>query len=180
VRLRWLNGSTAPASNTNASLQFVAVQDYQELTAEITAGRGQSSAGQAIAAAVVSMPTITASLTPSTSFGASTLHHLISAATTNATSVKTSVAYVNDITLSNVSASMRYFKLYNKASAPTVGTDVPVRVVAIPPNSTVSLGLGIYGIRLTTGLAYAITGGIANADTTAVGANEILVGISYA
>jgi hypothetical protein len=63
IRLRWLNGGTAPASNTNAMLQFVAMQDYQELTAEITAGRGQSSAGQAIAAAVVSMPTVAANVT---------------------------------------------------------------------------------------------------------------------
>lgn len=59
VRIRWLNNTTAPASNTNASLQFLAVQDYQELTAEITAGRGQTSAGQAMAVAVVTAPTTT-------------------------------------------------------------------------------------------------------------------------
>jgi len=58
VRLRWLNGSSAPASNTNATLQFVAVQDYQELTAEITAGRGQTVAGQAIATHISSATTI--------------------------------------------------------------------------------------------------------------------------
>lgn len=57
IRLRWLNGGTAPASNTNATLQFVACQDYAELTAEITAGRGQVVAGQAVGVAVVSMPT---------------------------------------------------------------------------------------------------------------------------
>lgn len=49
IRLRWLNGGSAPASSTNAVLQFVACQDYAELTAEITAGRGQAVAGQAIA-----------------------------------------------------------------------------------------------------------------------------------
>lgn len=57
VRVRWINGATAPATSTTASMQFVAVQDYQELTAEITAGRGQSSAGQAIAVAVTTVPT---------------------------------------------------------------------------------------------------------------------------
>lgn len=57
IRLRWLNGATPPASNTNAILQFVAVQDYAELTAEITAGRGQVVAGQSIGVAVTSMPT---------------------------------------------------------------------------------------------------------------------------
>jgi hypothetical protein len=59
VRLRWLNGATAPASNTNAVVQFLAVQDYAELTAEITAGRGQSAAGQSVAVNVVGMPTVT-------------------------------------------------------------------------------------------------------------------------
>ena len=60
LRLRWLNGATAPASNTNAVFQYVACQDYAELTAEITAGRGQTVAGQAIGAAIVSMPTVNA------------------------------------------------------------------------------------------------------------------------
>jgi len=59
VRLRWLNGATAPASNTNAVVQFLAVQDYAELTAEITAGRGQSAAGQSVAVNVVGVPTVT-------------------------------------------------------------------------------------------------------------------------
>lgn len=49
IRLRWLNGGSAPASSTNAVIQFVAVQDYEELTAEITAGRGNAVAGQAMA-----------------------------------------------------------------------------------------------------------------------------------
>lgn len=48
LRMRWLNGATAPATSTNAVVQFVTVQDYVELTAEITAGRGQGAAGQAM------------------------------------------------------------------------------------------------------------------------------------
>ena len=48
LRMRWKNGAIAPASNTNAVIQYVALQDYAELTAEITAGRGQSVAGQAL------------------------------------------------------------------------------------------------------------------------------------
>lgn len=57
IRLRWLNGGTAPASTTSAVVQYVACQDYAELTAEITAGRGQVVAGQALGVAVVSAPT---------------------------------------------------------------------------------------------------------------------------
>lgn len=48
LRFSWKNGAIAPASNTNATIQYAAIQDYAELTAEITAGRGQSAAGQAL------------------------------------------------------------------------------------------------------------------------------------
>lgn len=123
---------------------------------------------------------------PSTSQGASTLHHAISAATTNATSVKASAGVINDITLSNSGATAAYFKLYNKASAPTVGTDTPVKTVLIPAGGTVSFGCGPFGIRCgpfgircATGIAYALTTGIAVADTGAVALSQIAVGISY-
>lgn len=52
--IRTVNGATAPASSIVNTFQFVAVQDYAELTAEITAGRGQAVAGQAIGVAVTS------------------------------------------------------------------------------------------------------------------------------
>ena len=178
IRVRWLNGSTAPASNTNATMQFVAVQDYQELTAEITAGRGQTVAGQAIATHIASSTTLVASLVPNASNGVGTHHHLISAASVNATAVKASAGTINDIVLSNVSATVKFFKLYNKTTAP-ISTDTPIRVIALQPNSTITVGCGTFGIRLTTGIAYQITGGIANNDTTAIGANEVIVGISY-
>lgn len=181
IRLRWLNGATAPASSSTASFQFAAVQDYQELTAEITAGRGQSSAGQAIAAAVVSMPTVSTNTTlvPSTSQGVSTHFHHISAASTNATLVKNAAGTIGSLSASNNSASPRYLKLYNQTTAPTVGTSVPVRTTLLPPMSTIDIDTGAFGVRHATGIAMAITGGIAVADTTAVGANEVAVNISY-
>lgn len=178
IRVRWLNGSTAPASNTNATMQFVAVQDYQELTAEITAGRGQIVAGQAIATHIASSTTLVASLLPNASNGVGTHHHLISAASVNATVVKASAGTINDMVLSNVSATVKFFKLYNKTTAP-ISTDTPIRVIALQPNSTITVGCGTFGIRHSTGIAYQITGGIANNDTTAIGANEVIVGISY-
>lgn len=179
IRLRWVNGGTAPASSTNAVVQFVAVQDYAELTAEITAGRGQAVAGQAIGVNVIGTLTSVAYVSPSTSYGYGTLSKLISAATTNATAVRTAATNVGWISAHNVSASMRYLKIYNKASAPTVGTDVPVQVIPIQPNSEVMFA-PFAGMRLTTGFALAITGGIADNDATAIGANEVVVNWGYA
>jgi len=115
----------------------------------------------------------------SVSQGASTNHHLISAATTNATSVKTSNAVINNAVFSNNGAAVAYVKLYDKASAPTVGTDTPVATILVPVNGTVVLGSGYVGMRLATGLAYAITGGMAVADVTAVAATQVSISINY-
>lgn len=57
VRLRAKNGATAPASTTNFKFQFVNVADYAELTAEITAGRGNAALGQAIGVNAMSVAT---------------------------------------------------------------------------------------------------------------------------
>lgn len=183
LRLRWKNGATAPASTTTAVVQYVSVQDYAELTAEITAGRGQAAVGQAIAAAVVSMPTVTINSpavyeSPSTTAGGYTsLGKLIAAATTNATAVKTSAGVLGILVATNVSAAVKYLKLYNKASAPTVGTDVPVHVFPIPAGGM--LQLTDLKTRFTTGIALAITGGVADTDTTAVAANDVVVNWEY-
>lgn len=112
--------------------------------------------------------------------GSGTLHHLVSAATTNATSVKTSAGNIGALTVSNGHATNAcFFKLYNLTTAPTVGTSTPVQVVRVPANSTVSVETGPFGIRCSTGIAYALTGAAANSDTTAVGANDVVVAMAY-
>ena len=63
IRLRWKNLGTAPASNTNAVVQYIACQDYAELTAEITSGRGQVVAGQAIGVQVIGTPSVSGTVT---------------------------------------------------------------------------------------------------------------------
>jgi hypothetical protein len=52
----------APASSTDVKVQFVTIADYAELTTEITAGRGQSVAGQGLGVNILS--TIAPSVTP--------------------------------------------------------------------------------------------------------------------
>ena len=47
LQLRWLNGATAPASNTNALVTFLSVIEYEELTTEVLGGRGTNAAGAA-------------------------------------------------------------------------------------------------------------------------------------
>lgn len=180
IQIRVLNGGTAPASSTTINIDSVSIQDLTGINVDLQRGDGAGATSMGVPVNVANSISGVLNLNPSTSYGASTLHQLISAATTNATSVKTAVGLINEITLSNTTESPKYFKLYNKASAPTVGTDTPVRTVLIPANSTIQVSGGVYGIRLTSGIAYAITGAAAVADTTAVAAGNVIVGMSYA
>lgn len=110
-----------------------------------------------------------------------TPHRLISAASTNATSVKASAGQVGFIYAANLNAAVRYLKLYNKASAPTVGSDTPIATLPIPASTT---GNGFTlaipaGVNFVTGIAYALTTGAVDADTGAVAANEIFIFMGY-
>ena len=119
-------------------------------------------------------------LQPRTS-GGLTMHKTTSAASTNATSVKGSAGQVYNVQCFNVNAAVRYLKLYNKATAPTVGTDTPVKTLAIPGN-TAGSGFVIgwsQGLEFGTGIAFALTTEATDAGTTAVAVNEITVNIDY-
>ncbi len=114
--------------------------------------------------------------------GGATPYKLVSAATTNATSVKASAGQIYMITASNVNAAARYLKLYNKASAPTVGTDTPVFTFIIPGNTAgagTNIPIPACGIAFGTGIAFALTTEATDAGTTAVAANEIVVNLAY-
>lgn len=108
-----------------------------------------------------------------------TASNVNSAATTNATSVKATAGSVYSITASNTGAAAAFLKLYNKASAPTVGTDVPVLTIPIPASSVQNIEFGTAGHRFTTGIALAITNLAADSDTTAIAASQVKVITAY-
>lgn len=110
--------------------------------------------------------------------GGHSLTRILSAATTNATSIKASAGQVYGWYLFNTSASTKFLKLYNKASAPTVGTDTPLMTIPIPSGSGANVEFTI-GIPFATGIALAITGSIADSDTTAVALNDVVVNLLY-
>jgi hypothetical protein len=116
---------------------------------------------------------------PSVANGFTTYHTLISAASTNATSVKASAGMIGTCVLTNTSTTFKYFKVFNSSAAPTTGTSTPVIQFPVAPNSTLDVSMSFAGLRLGTGIAYAITGGSALLDNTAVGAGEVLVNLSY-
>ncbi|MBN8493720.1 MAG: hypothetical protein J0M00_20115 [Burkholderiales bacterium] len=102
-----------------------------------------------------------------------------SAASTNATSTKASAGTVWSIVANNINAAVRYLKLYNKASAPVVGTDTPVLTIPIPAGGLAQVDGGSNGIRFGTGIAWALTASAADSATDAVAAGDIKVAIAY-
>ena len=110
---------------------------------------------------------------------APTTTNLNSAASTNATVVKSSAGTLFGINVSNINAAARFLKLYNKATAPTVGTDAPFLTIPVPAGSCQAVGFGSRGIRFATGIGFALTTGAADSDTGAVAANELKVVTSF-
>ena len=143
--------STAFVGGTVQAIGFLSQQVYSSPTLSVQ----QNSAASFLA-----------TVTPTTP----TQHTLSAAATINATSVKTSAGTIYGLVLTNMSGGVQYFKLYNKASAPAPATDTPVMVIRLAAGSTLDVALGVLGARFTTGIAYCITTGTADTDTTALGA----------
>lgn len=111
----------------------------------------------------------------------STSRLLSAAASTNATSVKASAGNVYRIRGENTNAAKRYLKLYNKASAPTVGTDTPVLTFVLAATAPFDIDLGALGHYCSTGIAYAITTAAADSDTGALTAGDVAcMNITYA
>ena len=74
-----------------------------------------------------------------------------------------------------------WLHLYNKATAPNCGTDVPVMTIMIPPNSATGAGnttISFDDTRFTSGIGFCVTGGAADNDNTA-GPSGIVINIGY-
>ena len=123
------------------------------------------------AVSISGTPTVTANEgTPN----AGTPYSLVSAATTNAQFMKASAGNLFELSLFNVTAATVYLKLYNKASAPTVGTDVPIMTIPVAAGALYAAEFGRLGKRFGTGIALAITGAAVATDTTVVAAGAQL------
>ena len=124
---------------------------------------------------MVSQPHTSGGLTP---------YKLIAAGSTNATSVKATAGQLYEIVAENFNTAIRYLKIYDKATSPTVGTDTPIWTIAIPPASASGQVGGVSktipkGIALASGLAIALTTGLADSDTGAVNANDVVLNLGY-
>lgn len=110
----------------------------------------------------------------------STPVHYLSAASTNATNIKASAGTLHSITAINTTATIYYLKLYDKATAPTCGTDTPVHTLPVPASATAA-GLTVnpfLGLNFANGIGFCLVGGIADNDT-ANAATGVAINVGY-
>lgn len=107
----------------------------------------------------------------STAQAQSAPRHYLSAATTNSTLMHAGRGLVKVMLPINTTAVLYYLKLYDKATAPTCGTDTPVLTIPVPSTGTAGQGGGVAlpsadGLQFFLGIGFCLTGGIADNDVT--------------
>lgn len=91
--------------------------------------------------------------------------------------VKANAGAIFDLSVSNSNAAARYLKVYDKATAPTA-SDTPIRTYYLPPLSLTPVPVSD-GIKFDFGISLRASTGVADADTGAPTANDVVVNIGY-
>jgi hypothetical protein len=187
LQIRAVNGSTAPASTTALSCAYVSIDEFDSVNVSF----GRQPGSQAVPAVqvtntpavTVSSGTVTTVTTAGTPAVPATPYFVNSAASTNGALILTGTSGLQAFYATNTGAAAAFVKLYNKATAPTVGTDVPEMIIPVPAAvggvpGVAAPPIGFNGFRFALGLGIAITGGAADNDTTAVAAGQVKVKLS--
>ena len=92
--------------------------------------------------------------------------------------IKSSAGQIYGWFLFNNAATVRYVKLYNKASNPSVGADTPIMTIPLPPGAGANVNF-TSGIVFSHGIGIGATTGVTDGDAGAPAANEVIVNIIY-
>jgi hypothetical protein len=170
-----------PASSTDWRIHLINVLDGTVVdVSPRNAGTGDLTKSFPVTGTLTQVNTVFTSGTPSPP---ATPYILNSLATTNGALILTGTSGLHAFYATNTGATPAFVKLYNKATAPTVGTDVPAMIIPVPAAvsgvpGVATLPIGHNGFRFALGLGIAITGGVADNDTTAIGAGQVKVMLS--
>ena len=106
-------------------------------------------------------------LTPSSSVA-----RVLATASTNAHLVKGSPGTLNAYQLCNSFSQTRYVRLFDSAGSPNVGADTPAFDVVLQGGACIALAPSA-GINFSRGIAYDITAGPGDADTSVTGSGDV-------
>jgi putative Ig domain-containing protein len=105
-------------------------------------------------------------------------YHVVALSGVNAAVIKSSAGVLTGWNVSNDTEYPIYVKLYDKATTPNVGTDVPAQTIEVQAGVPAPFPVGP-GITYSNGIAIAITKGMADSDATPVVAGDCAVDIFY-
>jgi nitrogen fixation protein FixH len=106
----------------------------------------------------------------------------VATATTNAVLVAGKPTCLTGWSMVNTSAATKFVRLYNKATAPIPASDAALIVMRrpLPAGQSSDVQIGANAMWLSAGLAFDITGGAADTDSTAVTAGDVTLTLFYA
>lgn len=194
AQIRMRNGTSNPATGTTFTVGFVDVSNCSPMPVAIyqVAPMSKNSGLPCTLEASIIQNVLIASINAGTSLfgdvgqqyrasatGAASRAHLVSAATTNATVAKASAGRLLGVQLINTTAAPVYLKFHNASATPTAGAAV-FMTVGVPANGRADIAFE-GGIAFSTGIAYTVVTGAADADATApLAANSIVGDVIYA
>jgi hypothetical protein len=109
--------------------------------------------------------------------GGLTTYHLVSAGSTNLVNVKASAGQLFGYYIYNSNAAARKVAFHNSASAPTAGASIFFSIV-IPATSAANVEF-TNGIAFSSGISISTVTGLADNDTAAVAANDLIINLFY-
>lgn len=169
LQIRVSNGTVAPATSTTWTIGMASLAEFTPQPVELNSIAPQSlNAGLPVNVGNTSLTVAGTATTTEGTLVTPLASNVVTAASTNASSIKATAGTVYGLSVSNVTLAAINVKLYNKASAPTVGTDVPVLTLPVPAGQHVTLDVGRTGLRFGTGIALAVTAGVLATDTAVV------------
>ena len=107
----------------------------------------------------------------------------VSAANTNGTNIKGSAGAIGFIYAVNMTATVKYLKLYNYATTPSPGTTTQFCALPIPASGTTGAGFMLpipNGMYFSIGIGIGITTGYLTGDTGATSVGDVFLLIGYA
>ena len=141
---------------------------------------GNKSAGTQRMVVATDQPQLTTPLNVTIQAGASggdTVYHLVSAATTNATNIKSSAGKVTGWYIYNSNAAARKVAFHDTSGTPTAGSSVYFSLM-IPPSSGANVSFPS-GIKFASGIGITTVTELADSDSTAVASNDLIINIYY-
>lgn len=119
--------------------------------------------------------TVTANLQPVTSGGSTPYRNLDLGVTGQV--VKNGAGQLYGYYLFNNGSAVRFVKVYDKATTPTQ-SDTPVWTLALPAGAGANVAFP-NGVAFASGISLRATTGVADADTGAPTANDVIVNLAY-